>query len=110
MLIFMKLLAEAMGDLPNGHPGCLVASFAYESMQFEEYVLALTEEGIISWRKLFLRRLVNIAERYPMNIEVDLIELADMLTSVIEGGGLLSRWSLKTLIFWSNNCYNIAHI
>lgn len=25
-LIFLKLFAETMGDLPNGHPGCLVAS------------------------------------------------------------------------------------
>src|SRR5690606_5492461 len=26
-LIFLKLFAEMMGDLPNGHPGCLAASY-----------------------------------------------------------------------------------
>jgi len=90
MLIFLKLLSEAMADLPNGHPGCLVASFAYESMQFEEEVLALTAEGIISWRKLFLDRLEHIASRYSMKIEVSLAELADMLTAVVEGGIVMS--------------------
>jgi len=90
MLIFMKLLSEAMADLPNGHPGCLVASFAYESMQFEEEILALTAEGIISWRKLFQNRFEKILEQHPMTIEVSLSELADMLTSVIEGGIILS--------------------
>jgi len=90
MLIFMKLLSEAMADLPNGHPGCLVASFAYESMQFEKEVLDLTAEGIISWRNLFLGRLENITSQYPMNIEVSLTELADMLTAVVEGGIVMS--------------------
>jgi len=91
MLIFLKLLSEAMADLPNGHPGCLVASFAYESLQFEKEVMDLAAEGILCWRKLFLGRLENIAEKYPAKIDVSFAELADMLTSTIEGGILISR-------------------
>ncbi len=30
-LIALKLLAEIMSDLPNGHPGCLIAAFATRS-------------------------------------------------------------------------------
>jgi len=91
MLIFIKLLAEAMGDLPNGHPGCLVASFVYESMQFENDVLKLAAEGVIAWRKMFLLRLENIVAIYPPNMEVDLTEVADLLTSIIEGAIIVSR-------------------
>ena len=91
MLIFVKLMSEAMADLPSGHPGCLVASFTYENLQFDEEILTLMAEGVICWRKLFLTRLENIAARYPMNIDVSLTELADMLTSIIEGGVIVSR-------------------
>ena len=29
-LVGLKMLSELMADLPNGHPGCLVASFCYQ--------------------------------------------------------------------------------
>jgi len=31
MLVSVKLLAEMMGELEGLHPGCLVASFTYDS-------------------------------------------------------------------------------
>jgi len=59
-LIFLKLLAEAMGNLPEMHPGCLVASFTYESQQFNEDVHELNAKGILSWRKIFEEQLDRI--------------------------------------------------
>jgi AcrR family transcriptional regulator len=91
MLIFLKLLAEAMADLPSTHPGCLVASFTYESQQFNNDVKQIACDCIIGWRQLFLNKLVSINEVHPMKIEVDINELADMLTSIIEGGIILSK-------------------
>lgn len=89
MLIFLKLLAEAMSDLPNGHPGCLVASFIYESLQFEKVVLDHVTAGVLEWRSLFEQRLALIADKYPMKVEQSTQELADMLTVVIEGAIVL---------------------
>lgn len=86
MLIFMKLLAETMADIPNGHPGCLVASFTYESQQFEAAVLQNVRAGVVSWRRLFGKHLQKVADRYPMKIETPVDDLADMLTSIMEGG------------------------
>jgi len=86
MLIFMKLLAETMADIPNGHPGCLVASFTYESQQFEAAVMQNVRAGVVSWRKLFSKHLQRAADRYPMKIETPVDDLADMLTSIMEGG------------------------
>ena len=90
-LLFLKLMAEAMDDLPNAHPGCLVASFTYELEQFDDEVRELNAEGVLSWRRIFLDHLESIAEKYPMKIEKPLAELADMLSSVIEGGILMSK-------------------
>ena len=91
LLIFLKLMAEAMNDLPSTHPGCLVASFTYESQQFDKEIQELNAQGILSWRRIFMTHLEKIVEKYPMKVERPLEELADMLTGVIEGGIILSR-------------------
>jgi AcrR family transcriptional regulator len=91
LLIFLKLMAEAMADLPASHPGCLVASFTYESHQFDTEIRDLNAQGILSWRRLFRDQLARVSEKYPMKIEQDLGTLADMLTAVIEGGIVVSR-------------------
>lgn len=85
MLIFLKLLAEAMADLPRGHPGCLVASFIYESLQFEDDVLSLVKQGVEDWRTLFGQRIARIMEVHSPCLDTSVTELADMLTSTIEG-------------------------
>lgn len=90
-LIFLKLLAEAMADLPGSHPGCLVASFTYESQQFDDELTALNAEGILAWRRLFVELLESAAAKHAPRVDVSLLELADMLTAVIEGGIILSK-------------------
>lgn len=90
-LIFLKLLAEAMADLPGTHPGCLVASFTYEARQFDDDVQNLNAEGVMAWRRVFLEMLERAAAKYPLLIERPLEELADMLTSTIEGGIVVSK-------------------
>ena len=91
MLIFLKLMAKTMEDLPGTHPGCLVAGFTYESQQFDDEIRALNAEGVLAWRRMFLGMLLAIAEKYPLKSGQDLEELADMLTSVIEGGIVVSK-------------------
>jgi len=90
-LLFLKLLAEAMADLPDTHPGCLIASFTYEAHQFDEQVRGLNAEGLLSWRKLFLAHLEVIAEKYPPRTEQPLEDLADMLSAILEGGIIMSK-------------------
>ena len=90
-LIFLKLLAEAMADLPGTHPGCLVASFTYEARQFDGDVQKLNAEGVRAWRRIFLEMLERAATRYPLRVDRPLEELADMLTSTIEGGIVVSK-------------------
>ena len=90
-LLFLKLMAEALADIPGMHPGCLVASFTYEAHQFDDEIRSLNTQGVLSWRELFMGYLKRIAEKYAMRIEQPLDELADLLTSVIEGGIIMSK-------------------
>lgn len=90
-LIFLKLLAEAMADLPGAHPGCLVAAFTYESHQFDEDIRQLNAEGMLSWRRIFLEQLQKIVDHRPMKNGKPIDELADMLTSVLEGAMVMSK-------------------
>jgi len=90
-LLFLKLMAEAMDDLPGAHPGCLVASFTYEAHQFDDEVRDLNTQGVLSWRRIFLEHFEKVSEKYPMKIETPLEELADMLSSIIEGGIIMSK-------------------
>ena len=91
LLIFLKLMAEALANLPAAHPGCLVASFTYESQQFDDEVRALNATGLLSWRRMFTEMLEAARAGSPAKAEPSTEVLADMLTSVIEGGIVMSR-------------------
>ena len=91
MLVFLKLLAEAMAELKVHHPGCLVASFTYESQQFDEDVIRMIEYSTLTWRKLFSAQLKLVEEKSQPKYDTDIDDLADMLSSCLEGGIILSR-------------------
>lgn len=90
-LIGLKLLAETLADLPNGHPGCLVATFVSQDQQFDAGVRAMTVETVNLWRANFLARLKRIAAVYPPRIDIDLQTLANMLGVVVDGGIIMSK-------------------
>jgi len=91
MLIFLKLLAEAMEALKESHPGCLVAAFTYESQQFDDDVIQAIKDGTLSWRRLFAEQLTLIEQTYQPKLETSIDDLADMLSACLEGGIILSR-------------------
>lgn len=91
MLVFIKLLAEMMENLEGLHPGCLVASFTYESHQVNEEVKAITADSVKDWRRLFKAQIEKINTVYSPNAETNSDDLADMLSTIIEGGIVVSR-------------------
>ncbi|MFC6487794.1 TetR/AcrR family transcriptional regulator [Nitratireductor sp. GCM10026969] len=97
-LIGLKLLAEKMADLPQDFPGCLVATFCYQERLFDRDVHALNHEIVLKWRARFRRSLDAIAAEYTPAEAVDLNALADMVSTVIEGGLVLGRATGSTKI------------
>ncbi len=90
-LVALKLFAELMANLPEAHPGCLAASFCYQDQLFNREIHALNADGILAWRQRFRARLDAIAARYPARQPVDLEAMADMATTLVEGGLILGR-------------------
>ena len=90
-LISLKLLAETMADLPNGHPGCLIASICYQERLFDREVRELTAQSVRDWNARFRKILDGIASIYPPREPVDLDDVADMLSCVVDGAIIMSK-------------------
>jgi TetR/AcrR family transcriptional repressor of nem operon len=90
-LIGLKLLAEIMADLPNGHPGCLIASICYQERLFDREVRQLNTTAVEGWNARFLGYLEDIAAVHPPREPVALADIADMLSCVVDGGIIMSK-------------------
>lgn len=90
-LISLKLLAETMSDLPNGHPGCLIASICYQERLFDREVRELTAQSVRDWNARFRKILDGIAAVYPPREPVDLDDVADMLSCIVDGAIIMSK-------------------
>jgi TetR/AcrR family transcriptional repressor of nem operon len=90
-LVGLKMLAEMLADLPGGHPGCLVASYCYQDRLFDRSVTDLNARAVLGWRRRFRDRLDRIAAIYPQKVDINLDDLADMLSVIADGGIILSK-------------------
>jgi AcrR family transcriptional regulator len=90
-LIFLNLYAELMDDLPEHHPGCLVASVTYQEQMFDAEVRRINAEAVLSWRRRFRLWLDEIAGVYAPRPGVDLDALADQVTVIVEGAIIFAK-------------------
>ncbi len=90
-LLFLNLYAEAMDDMPELHPGCLIATVTYQAALFDKTVLAMNRASVLKLRARFAAWLEEIAARHPPRSTADYDALADMLTAIVEGSIVLSR-------------------
>jgi AcrR family transcriptional regulator len=91
LLHSLELLARMMDDLPNGHPGCLVATLAYSDKLHNSEVRNLNKNAVRCWRERFRIELAKVSEIYSIQDDVSLESVSDMISSTIEGGIVLSR-------------------
>jgi TetR/AcrR family transcriptional repressor of nem operon len=90
-LIFLNLYAQMMDDMEALHPGCMVASITYQDRMFDAEVRQMNVDYLVRMRARFTRWLGEIAAVNPPRHEVDLADLADSLTGVVEGAIILSK-------------------
>ena len=90
-LIGLKLFSEVMADLPNGHPGCLIATYCYNERLFDRDIQEISRQAMLSWRRRFRGKLQQIADVYEMEDAVDLDHLADMVISTVEGAIIAAK-------------------
>jgi AcrR family transcriptional regulator len=91
VLISLKLLAESVADLPGGHPGCLIASVCYQERLFDREVVKIAAESVRNWSDRFRTHIREIACMHPPREPIDLGDLADMLSCVVDGGIIMSK-------------------
>jgi AcrR family transcriptional regulator len=90
-LIFLNLYAQMMDDMEALHPGCMVASVAYQERMFDSELKQMNVDYILRMRKRFAAWFDEVSERHPPKADVDIGALADNLTAIIEGAIILSR-------------------
>lgn len=90
-LIGLNMLAELMEDVQTAHPGCLIASICYQERLFDREVMALTAKSVRDWNKRFRTYIDEIAAFYPPRDRVDLGDIADMLSCVVDGAIIMSK-------------------
>lgn len=91
LLIGLKLLAELIEDMPNGHPGCIIATAAYQDRLFNRDVRAANRRAVLGWRKRFRMMFDDVVVLYQPQEAVDLDHLADMVSAAVEGGIVMAR-------------------
>lgn len=90
-LLGLKLLADVFADLPNGHPGCLVATSCYYERVFDREIQDLNRAAALRWRARFRGYFDEIMVRHAPREALDVDELADMVSTVLEGGIVMSK-------------------
>ncbi len=90
-LIGLKLLAELMKDLPSVHPGCMISAICYQERLFDREVRELSAQAVVSWNARFLGYLERISTLHPLNANVELADLAAMLSCIIDGAIIMSK-------------------
>lgn len=90
-LLGLKLLSELLSDLPNGHPGCLVAVICSHERAFDRDIQEINRQAALMWRRRFSAMFREIMQTYRPREPLDVDQLADMVSTVIEGGIILSK-------------------
>lgn len=91
MLIYLKLYAEVLGEMQSLHPGCLVASYTYESQLFDPEIREMMVRGLNDWEQAMRVRFGEIIGKYPPRLDVGAEDLSLNLLSIVEGGIILAR-------------------
>jgi AcrR family transcriptional regulator len=90
-LIFLKLYAEAMEELVETHPGCMVATVTFQDQSWDRETRRLTVVSVLDWRNRFMTWLEEIAAVYPPRGKAELSDLADAILAFTYGGMTLAK-------------------
>jgi len=91
LLLLVGLFEEAAAGLAGPTPGCLFASFCYETQLFDESTHGVIRDAMLLWRQRIETKLREVAAVHPPRIPVDFASLADGMTACFEGAYVLSR-------------------
>ena len=91
LVAFVREFEKAADGLAPALPGCLFASFIYESQLIRAGNDDVIGETVLAWRARLLEKLEAAAKVRPLATDVDLPSLADQVFTTFEGGFILAR-------------------
>ena len=91
LLIFVGLFIDMAEKLEEPFPGCLYASYCYQSGAISPEVMAQVERMMHFWRRHLGEKIAEVAARYPPRIPVGHSQVADHVLATFEGAFILSK-------------------
>jgi TetR/AcrR family transcriptional repressor of nem operon len=91
LLICIGLYEEETAKLTAPYPGCLYASFIYESQLFDDATMNVVREVFSHWTQRITLKLEAAMHLYPPRLPVDVRTLAEMSLALAEGAFILSK-------------------
>jgi TetR/AcrR family transcriptional repressor of nem operon len=91
LLIFLGLFIEMTEQLEEPFPGCLYASYCYQSGAISAKSMAQVERMMHFWREKLSAKIKAVAALHPPRIPVEHHQVADHVLTTFEGAFILSK-------------------
>lgn len=91
VIIFLRLFNEYLDGLGRPAPGCIFASYTYESQHFGDDVKDYIDKSLDVWSALFEEKLAALIAARPPKEDISARMLAEMITTIIEGGFIMAN-------------------
>lgn len=91
LLIFVGLFIEMTEKLEEPFPGCLYASYCYQSGAISGQVMEQVERMMRFWRDRLGEKVAAIIELHPPRIPIERHQVADHVLTTFEGAFILSK-------------------
>lgn len=91
LLIFVGLFIEMTEKLEEPFPGCLYASYCYQSGAISTDIMQQVEQMMHFWRKQLCDKIGEVVLQYPPRIPIEHYQVADHLLTTFEGAFILSK-------------------
>jgi TetR/AcrR family transcriptional repressor of nem operon len=91
LLIFVGLFIEMTEQLEEPFPGCLYASYCYQSGAISDDVMAQVERMMHFWRDRLGSKLEEVCALYTPRIAVAHHQVADHMLATFEGAFILAK-------------------
>jgi TetR/AcrR family transcriptional repressor of nem operon len=91
VLLLIALYEEEFEAMEEPFPGCLFASYIYESKLFDAATLEVLRESTLLWRRVMRAKLEEVAAVHLPRRTVDMESLADLFYSLSEGAFIMTK-------------------
>ncbi len=91
VFIFLRFFEEFLDELGRPFPGCVFASYTYESRQFDAEILAFIRTSLEEWTSLYEEKLEALVKARPPRVDTSARALAEMIVTIIEGGFVMAN-------------------